>query len=70
MRFDAFELMKCFRGDITLTTIGATDDRHVLDHEQIGTLPVASSDVTDFRSTPAACIARERRGLSAISHIA
>ncbi len=69
MRFDAFELMKCFRGDITLTTIGATDDRHVLDHEQIGTLPVASSDVTDFGSTPAAYIARERRGLSAISHI-
>ncbi len=69
MCLDAFELMKCFRGDIALTTIGAADDWNILDHQQIGTLPVASSDVTDFGSAPAAQIAGEGRGILPILHI-
>ncbi len=69
MCLDALELMKRFRGDIALTTIWAADDRNALDHQQIGTLPVASSDVTDFGSAPAAQIAGEKRGLPAILHI-
>ncbi len=69
MRLDALELMKRFRGDIAFTTIGAADDWDILDHQQIGALPVASSDVTDSGSAPAAQIAGERRRIPAILHI-
>ena len=69
MRLDAFELVQCFRGDVTLTAARAADDWDVFDHKQTGTLPVASSDIADSGSTPAAQIAGERRGLPTILHI-
>jgi len=61
MSLDALELMKCIRGDIALTTIGAADDGDVLDHQQIGTLPIASSDVTDFGTARRTDRTRETR---------
>jgi hypothetical protein len=47
VQFDAFYLLQCLGGEVTLPTVWATDNRHILDNKQVLTLAVTACHVTN-----------------------
>lgn len=59
MELDPFKFMQRFSIQITFATVGADDDRYVLDHEQVGPLAIAACHMSDVCPSVTTDIASE-----------
>ncbi len=51
VKLDSFKLMQRFSGHIAFSAMGADDDGHVLDDEQIGSFAIAARYLPDVSAT-------------------
>jgi hypothetical protein len=56
---DPLDLVERFSRQITRATMGATDDRNILDYQKARALPVASRHVPEMNSVPTAVLATD-----------
>jgi hypothetical protein len=50
VQLDALNLVQCFGSQVTLSTVGTTNNWHILNNQQIRTLTVTAGDITHTRT--------------------